>query len=218
MDRRVVEHVERAQAAYREQLVRTIATGGLTRERCARLLAMRCHLGASGRWCAAVVDHPRITRLPVLRGGLLARAADVGPTWNDLARLGVSALPPLPEIGVWHAYFRGADWPFLRLGAATVLEEIGAGADGLLAEAMRIAAPAAALHGAVAALHASQGGLAALLARAVHHESDWREVAAGAQAGAALYLRMVAASLGVSARLSATAPEHVPRMPLAMVG
>lgn len=100
-----------------------------------RYLSFQYHLTRDEqRYFMAIAEHPDLARRRTLRE-FLSRFANAEELHclvaaNDLHKLGMRPLPMPFDVELWHHYFRtvGVDRPFVRLGAATILENISDGA------------------------------------------------------------------------------------------
>jgi hypothetical protein len=107
-------------------------------------------------------------------------------------------LPEPLDVTLWHAHFRAVvdDWPYLRLGAACVLENLSGG---VAREATRAALAApfltrentrfVVLHLHEAQPHGEQ--IVAALATSCPDEAEADDLATGARQATVLYLRMM---------------------------
>jgi hypothetical protein len=116
----------------------------------------------------------------------------------DLARMELPLLAEPLDVTLWHAHFRAvvADWPFLRLGAACVLENLS---DGAARDATRTALRApflSAENTKFVMLHLHEvpprgEQIVAALAAARLDEAQIEDLVTGAKQGMVLYLRMM---------------------------
>jgi hypothetical protein len=127
-----------AQQQFRNLLLAAKDSGGVTRERYVRYLSMQFHLTREvQRPFMAIAAHPALARRKRLRDFLYAFAIEEEPHFavaaDDLANLGEIPLPIPFDTELWWAYFNGTigTRPFVRLGAACVLENLGPGAGAL---------------------------------------------------------------------------------------
>lgn len=100
-----------------------------------RYLSFQYHLTKDvQRYFLAIAAHPDLTRRRSLREFLYRFANEEELHYlvaaNDLAKLGLRPLPMPFDVELWHTYFSKivADRPFVRLGAAAILENISDGA------------------------------------------------------------------------------------------
>lgn len=134
----VMEIVERAKVTFARQLQELESKGGLTREMYIRYLSFQFHLtkGVQRAFFKAA-GHPDLSGKNRLRQFLFKFALEEEPHYRvaevDLQRMGESPLPCPLDVSLWWAYMdRIVEVrPFVRLGAATVLENLGAGAGAL---------------------------------------------------------------------------------------
>lgn len=99
-----------------------------------RYLSFQYHLTKDvQRYFMAIAAHPDLARRRSLREFLYRFANEEELHYlvaaNDLHALGMRPLPISVDVELWHAYFRSivADRPFVRLGAAAILENISDG-------------------------------------------------------------------------------------------
>jgi hypothetical protein len=100
-----------------------------------RYLSFQYHLTKDvQRYFMTIAAHPDLSRRRSLREFLFRFANEEELHYlvaaNDLHRLGIRPLPMPLDVELWHSYFRTVvvDRPFVRLGAATILENISDGA------------------------------------------------------------------------------------------
>jgi hypothetical protein len=100
-----------------------------------RYLSFQYHLTKDvQRYFLAIAAHPDLARRRALREFLYRFANEEELHYlvaaNDLAKLGEQPLPAPLDVELWHAYFGKVvvERPFVRLGAAAVLENISDGA------------------------------------------------------------------------------------------
>ncbi len=134
----VLAVVERAKRAFRGQLERLDATGGMTQDVYVRYLSFQYHLTKGvQRHFMKVAGHPSLSPYKPLREFLFKFAIEEEPHYKvaevDLDRLGEAPLPCPLDVALWWAYFDRIveERPFVRLGATCVLENLGAGAGAL---------------------------------------------------------------------------------------
>ena len=99
-----------------------------------RYLSFQYHLTKDvQRYFLAIAAHPDLARRRTLREFLFHFANEEELHYlvaaNDLHKLGMRPLPMPFDVELWHHYFRSVvvDRPFVRLGAATILENISDG-------------------------------------------------------------------------------------------
>ena len=99
-----------------------------------RYLSFQYHLTKGvQRYFLTIAAHPDLARRRSLREFLYRFANEEELHYmvaaNDLATLGLDPLPMPFDVELWHTYFTSivVDRPFVRLGAATVLENISDG-------------------------------------------------------------------------------------------
>lgn len=107
---------------------------GTTPDQYIRYLSFQYHLTKGvQRYFLAVAAHPDLAKRRKLRAFLTHFANEEELHYlvaaSDLDRLGLHPLPMPFDVELWHAYFTSivAERPFVRLGAATVLENISDG-------------------------------------------------------------------------------------------
>lgn len=134
----VLEIVEKASQVFTERLKTVHSDGGLTRDMYIRYLSFQYHLTKGvQRHFLKVAAHPRLSGKKRLREFLFKfgleeeshyRVAEV-----DLERMGEQPLRCPLDVSLWWAYFDQIveQRPFVRLGAACVLENLGTGAGAL---------------------------------------------------------------------------------------
>jgi hypothetical protein len=100
-----------------------------------RYLSFQYHLTKDvQRYFMMIAAHSDLTRRRALREFLFRFANEEELHYlvaaNDLHKLGMRPLPMPFDVELWHHYFRSVvvDRPFVRLGAATILENISGGA------------------------------------------------------------------------------------------
>lgn len=105
-----------------------------TREQYIRYLSFQYHLTKDvQRYFLAIAAHADLARRRKLREFLYEFANEEELHYlvaaNDLHQLGVAPLPMPFAVELWHAYFQSIvqTRPFVRLGAATILENISGG-------------------------------------------------------------------------------------------
>lgn len=123
-----------AQALFAQALWTSLTHSGITRPIYRRYLSMQYHLTRGvQRYFMVAAAHEDLVEMKKLRHFLFAFANEEEQHYllalNDLAACGeVPSEEPL-DVTLWHAYFRGVvqEHPFIRLGAAVILESIAAG-------------------------------------------------------------------------------------------
>lgn len=127
--------VERAKSVFASMLKAVETEGGLTREMYIRYLSFQYHLTKGvQRSFLKVAAHPQLSGKGRLREFLFKFALEEEPHYKvaevDLNRLGESPLPCTIDVSQWWAFMDiiVEVRPFVRLGAAMVLENLGAGA------------------------------------------------------------------------------------------
>lgn len=123
-----------SQQKFAELLALHLQTGAATREQYIRYLSFQYHLTKDvQRYFLSIAAHPDLARRRKLRAFLYNFANEEELHYlvaaNDLDRLHEEPLPVPLDVEIWHAYFRSVveTRPFIRLGAAVILENISAG-------------------------------------------------------------------------------------------
>jgi hypothetical protein len=108
--------------------------GPVTVEQYVRYLSMQYHLTRGVQWYfITAASHPDMARRRKLRSFLFNFANEEELHYlvaaNDLRHFGRDPLPEPFDVMLWHAYFEKVvrHRPFIRLGAACILENISAG-------------------------------------------------------------------------------------------
>ncbi|HEY6942196.1 hypothetical protein [Dokdonella sp.] len=218
----VIRAIAEAQQRFATLLQRAITQAPLTVVQYQRYLSMQYHLtrGVQGYFLRAAA-HPALARRRALRRFLFDFAAEEEHHYlvaaADLERMGLPLLPEPLDVTLWHAHFRAVvdDWPYLRLGAACVLENL---AGGTARDATRAALAApfltrentrfVVLHLHEAQPHGEQ--IVAALAASSPDDSEIDDLATGARQATVLYLRMMEWALfpgSLAASLDAMPPS-----------
>lgn len=99
-----------------------------------RYLSFQYHLTKDvQRYFMTIAAHADLARRRKLRNFLVQFANEEELHYlvaaNDIDKLGLKPMPMPFDVELWHSYFRGivATRPFVRLGAATILENISSG-------------------------------------------------------------------------------------------
>ena len=131
----VLEVVEEAKAFFSIDLHELGASGGLTVEMYHRYLSFQYHLTKGvQRSFMKCAGHPDLSGKNRLREFLFKFALEEEPHYRvaeiDLERMGLEPTAMPLDVALWWAYFDQVveERPFVRLGAACVLENLGAGA------------------------------------------------------------------------------------------
>lgn len=198
----VLKVVRAAQQEFRKLLLQARESGGVTRERYVRYLTMQYHLTKDvQRPFMVIAAHPSLARRKKLRDFLYAFALEEEPHFavaaDDLDNMGERPGPIPFDVELWWAYFNCcvAPRPFVRLGAACVLENLGPGA-GALGREMLAAAPFLnklntrflEIHFHEALPHGDQ--IVKAMTSVPLSEAEIADCREGAVKGAAMYLRM----------------------------
>ncbi|MCP5535979.1 MAG: hypothetical protein H7A51_07050 [Akkermansiaceae bacterium] len=130
--------VEKAKATFAGMLKKVEENGGLTQEMYIKYLSFQYHLTKGvQRSFFKVAGHPQLSGKNRLRNFLFKFALEEEPHYKvaevDLERMNVKPLPCTLDVSLWWAYMDQIveHRPFVRLGAAMVLENLGAGAGDL---------------------------------------------------------------------------------------
>jgi hypothetical protein len=130
----VLDYIADAQERFADLLSSYLEHHPTTREQYIRYLSFQYHLTKDvQRYFLAIAAHADLARRRKLRDFLYGFANEEELHYlvaaNDLHQLGVEPLPMPFDVEVWHAYFQGIvhTRPFVRLGAATILENISGG-------------------------------------------------------------------------------------------
>ena len=126
--------IEAAQALFANVLETALRTGPVTVEQYCRYLSMQYHLTKDVQaYFFAVAASSALANRRKLRRFLCEFANEEELHYlvaaNDLLAFGRRPLAEPFDVTLWHAYFRGVvgSRPFLRLGAAAILENLSAG-------------------------------------------------------------------------------------------
>jgi len=130
----ILKIIERSQFEFGSLLQRALDASPLTRQQYQRYLSMQYHLtrGVQSYFLRAAA-HSDLVRKKRLRKFLFDFANEEEQHYlvaaNDLAKLGLPLLEEPFDVLLWHVYFRSLvdEHPFLRLGAASVLENLSGG-------------------------------------------------------------------------------------------
>jgi hypothetical protein len=133
--KRIETGIADAQALFAELLESYLKDGGgTTVDQYIRYLSFQYHLTRGvQRYFMAAAGHPDLARRRRLRAFLVNFANEEELHYlvaaNDLHQLGLKPLPAPFDVELWHAYFERVvvERPFVRLGAATILENISNG-------------------------------------------------------------------------------------------
>jgi hypothetical protein len=196
--------VEKAKQAFASMLQELEDAEGLTEQRYVRYLSFQYHLTKGvQRSFFKVAGHPQLSGKNRLRQFLFKFALEEEPHYKvaevDLERLGVQPLPCTLDVSLWWAYMDQIveTRPFVRLGAALVLENLGAGA-GALGHRLLDNAPYLnksntrflTIHFHEILPHGAE--IVEALESALLAQEDIEQLVEGANVGAILYLRMAA--------------------------
>ena len=190
-----------AQERFSALLAEFLATG-TTRAQYVRYLSMQYHLTKDvQRYFFGIAANHALKKHRKLRKFLVDFALEEESHFvlaaRDIEALGERLLPEPLDVALWHAYFQRHlhDRPFLRLGAAVVLENIAGGSAAPLTK-QAMSAPFLnrentrflVLHQHETVPHGAQ--VLDIVSSATLDESEKSDLDAGARAGAIMYLRM----------------------------
>lgn len=194
--------VSAAQTELGRLLAQTMSSKGLSVDLYRRYLSMQYHLtrGVQRYFLTAAAD-PALAKRRRLRRFLFEFANEEELHYlvaaNDLHKLALELLPEPLDVTLWHSYFSQivVARPFIRLGAACVLENISAGSARSFVQ-LALKAPFLTrentkflvLHQHETLPHGEQ--IIAALAQANLEESQLSDVVLGARQGTVMYLRM----------------------------
>jgi hypothetical protein len=199
---RLASLIERGQRRFAALLHTYVPDGGGSLEQYARYLTMQFHLTRDVQtYFVAAAGHRDLARRRALRKFLVEFANEEELHYlvaaNDLSALGLEVGPAPIDVVLWHSYFRGVvhERPFVRLGAACVLENISGGpAKGEVRRAMwapfinRANSKFLVLHQHEILPHGDQ--ILEALDRADLEERHLADLEFGASVAVVLYLRM----------------------------
>lgn len=192
-----------AQAELSRLLNRAMTSSPLTATQYQRYLSMQYHLTCGVQtYFLRAAAHRDLVRKKPLRKFLFNFANEEEQHYliaaGDLARMGLPLLAEPLDVTLWHAHFCAVvdEWPFLRLGAACVLENLSGG---VARDATRAALNAPFLTAdntkfVLLHLHELQphgDQIIAALAAANLNETQVDDLVTGAKQGMVLYLRMM---------------------------
>jgi hypothetical protein len=199
----LLDVITAAQAELAKLLRQALASGPLSIAQYQRYLSMQYHLtrGVHGYFLRAAA-HEDFARKRPLRRFLFDFANEEEQHYlvaaGDLRRMDLPLLDEPLDVTLWHAHFRAIvdEHPFLRLGAACVLENLSGG---VAKEAAREALKApfltvdntkfVVLHMHEAQPHGDQ--IVTVLAEARLNDAQMDDLVIGAKQGMVLYLRMM---------------------------
>lgn len=194
--------IEDAQCRFATLLTQFMAAGAMSPELYVRYLSMQYHLTRGvHRYFITAAAHSDLAKRKRLRKFLVDFANEEELHYlvaaNDLHKFGREPLPEPFDVTLWHAYFEKiiVDRPFIRLGAACILENISAGVARAPVK-QALAAPFLTrdntkflvLHQHETLPHGQQ--IVAALSEANLTEAHMADVLDGARKGTVLYLRM----------------------------
>lgn len=132
--KRLAASIDKSRSLFRELLVRLVPASGASLEQYNRYLTMQFHLTREVQtYFIAAAGHRDLARRRQLRKFLTDFANEEELHYlvaaNDLAALGMEVGPTPIDVILWHSYFKSivAQRPFIRLGAACILENISGG-------------------------------------------------------------------------------------------
>lgn len=211
--------IQTAGEQFKQMLNEVLERGGLRREQYVRYLQMQYHLTRDvQQYFMAAASHPALAGKREYRDFLyhfgLEEEPHFGIADSDLKALGAEVGEAPLDVKLWHAYFSDIvrQRPYVRLGAACVLETIGtiagevikpllAGADFLTEANTRFVV----IHMHEVLPHGAQFLLE--LTNSEPSTEELRDVIQGAREGAMLYLRMAAWALGTDSVQQALSDE-----------
>lgn len=131
----IYSSIDEAQAAFASLLSGYLRSESTSREQYIRYLSFQYHLTKDvQRYFFEIAAHPDLARRRRLRDFLCRFANEEELHYlvaaSDLREMNAEPMAPSLDVILWHAYFRSIirDRPFIRLGAATILENISGGA------------------------------------------------------------------------------------------
>lgn len=130
----IYAQITEAQRLLADLLSGYLKDGDTSRDQYIRYLSFQYHMTRGvQRYFLSIAAHPDLARRRRLRDFLVNFANEEELHYlvaaNDLHQMGEEPLPEPLDVRLWHAFFRSVveSRPFIRLGAATVLENISAG-------------------------------------------------------------------------------------------
>jgi hypothetical protein len=132
--KRIEDCIAEAQYRFAETLASYLKNKSTNKEHYHRYLSFQYHLTKNvQKYFMAIASHQDLSRRRPLREFLYKFANEEELHYivaaNDLYSMGLKPLDMPIDVTLWHAYFQGivSDRPFVRLGAATILENISSG-------------------------------------------------------------------------------------------
>jgi hypothetical protein len=194
--------IDNSRSLFRALLKRHVSSDGASMEQYKRYLTMQFHLTREVQtYFIAAAGHRDLARRRHLRKFLIEFANEEELHYlvaaNDLAALGLEVGPMPFDVVLWHSYFKSivSQRPFVRLGAACILENISGGEAreetnrALKAPFLnRANSKFLVLHQHETLPHGDQ--ILDALDRADLSEAHLSDLAFGASAGTVIYLRM----------------------------
>ncbi len=194
--------IEDAQHRFTVLLRHCIATDSVSPDTYVRYLSMQYHLTRGvHRYFMTAAAHSDLARRKRLRKFLVDFANEEELHYlvaaNDVHKLGRELLPEPFDVTLWHAYFEKVivERPFIRLGAACILENISSGVarepsrQALIAPFLhRDNTKFLVLHQHETLPHGQQ--IIEALSSAELDASHWADLLDGARKGTVFYLRM----------------------------
>jgi hypothetical protein len=126
--------IEHSQTCFAGLLESALSRGVASKAQYVRYLSMQYHLTKGvQRYFLAAAAHHSLAKRRALRRFLVDFANEEELHYlvaaSDLLKLGETVLPEPLDVTLWHAYFTAItpERPFIRLGAAVVLENISGG-------------------------------------------------------------------------------------------
>ncbi|CAH1664063.1 hypothetical protein [Chelatococcus sp. HY11] len=130
----LLSQISLAQMLFGDLLRSYLVNHHTTEEQYVRYLSFQFHLTKDvQRYFLSIAGHPDLARRRKLRAFLVNFANEEELHYlvaaNDLHKIGRVPLAMPFDVELWHSYFKSlvADRPFMRMGAATILENISDG-------------------------------------------------------------------------------------------
>ncbi len=208
---------------FRGRLEAVKNNGGLTEEQYIRYLSMQYHLTHGVQWFfLTMLANPCFEGRRKFRNFLynfaLEEEPHAGMALRDLEAMGQNLLPKPLDVALWWSYFRGnvQERPFLRIGAAFILENLGTGIKDIGHDLLDGSSASSFLnerntrflivHMHEELPHGDQ--IIAALSEIKLTDQERADLVTGARQGAIMYLRMADWALGVDPLQTAFAAEQ----------
>ncbi len=215
--------LETATRIFRGRLQGVKDNGGLTEQQYIRYLSMQYHLNNGVQWFfLTMLANPCFEGRRKFRDFLYKFALEEEPhsrmALRDLEAMEQNPLPKPLDVELWWSYFRSNvhERPFLRIGAAFILENLGTGIKDIGHDLLDGASASSFLnerntrflivHMHEELPHGDQ--IIAALNEITLTDQELLDLVTGARQGAILYLRMADWALGVDPLHNAFATEH----------